>query len=254
MNAQTDFSLAGKTAFVTGAATGIGLAIAQAYAAAGAKVALGHFRQTEQAEAAVAAIRAAGGEALAVEADVTDGAALRAAIARTEAAFGPLEIAVHSAGVIREKPFLEFTEADWDWVVGTDLKGVFLSCQAALAAMAPRGRGCVINIASELGMLGRAGYVPYCAAKAGVVGLTRALAREFAPAIRVNAIAPGPVETPMLSVEHMSPEVLAQETAIPAGRVGRPEEIAATARFLASDAASFFYGQVLAPCGGAWMG
>jgi 3-oxoacyl-[acyl-carrier protein] reductase len=119
--------------------------------------------------------------------------------------------------------------------------------------MAARGRGTVINIASELGHLGRENYAPYCAAKAGVMGLTKSLAREFAPAIRVNAIAPGPVDTPMLSLAHMSAEVLAREQAIPAGRVGRPEEIAATAVFLASEAASFFHGQVLGPNGGAHM-
>ena len=112
----------------------------------------------------------------------------------------------------------------------------------------------VINVASELGFLGRAAYAPYCAAKAGVIGLTRSLAREFAPAIRVNAIAPGPVDTPMLSVEHMSPEVLESERAIPARRIGRPEEIAAAAVFLASENASFFDGQVLGPNGGAYMG
>jgi 3-oxoacyl-[acyl-carrier protein] reductase len=116
------------------------------------------------------------------------------------------------------------------------------------------GRGVVINIASELGVVGRERYVPYCAAKAGVIGLTHSLAREFAPQIRVNAVAPGPVETPMLSTQHMSPEVLAREKAIPAQRVGRPEEIADTALFLASDLASFYYGQVLSPNGGAWIG
>lgn len=112
----------------------------------------------------------------------------------------------------------------------------------------------IVNVASELGHLGRARYVPYCAAKAGVIGFTRALAREFAPAVRINAIAPGPVDTPMLSLENMSAEVLAQESAIPARRVGQPGEIAATALFLASDAASFYYGQVLGPNGGAHMG
>jgi 3-oxoacyl-[acyl-carrier protein] reductase len=111
----------------------------------------------------------------------------------------------------------------------------------------------VINIASELGQLGRAGYVPYCAAKAGVIGMTRALAREFAPQVRINAVGPGPVDTPMLSLEHMSREVLERETAIPAERVGEPTEIAATLVFLASELASFYYGQVLGPNGGAAM-
>jgi 3-oxoacyl-[acyl-carrier protein] reductase len=120
--------------------------------------------------------------------------------------------------------------------------------------MIEHGSGVVINIASELGFLGRERYAPYCAAKAGVIGLTRAMAREFAPAIRVNAIAPGPINTPMLSLENMSAEMLERERAIPARRVGEPAEIAGTALFLASDLASFYYGQVLSPNGGAWMG
>jgi len=131
---------------------------------------------------------------------------------------------------------------------------VFLCARAVLPAMQKRGDGIIINIASELGIVGRAEYAPYCAAKAGVIGFTRSLAREFAPHIRVNAIAPGPVATPMLSLENMSPEVLERERAIPAARVGEPQEIASTALFLASGLASFYYGQVLSPNGGAWIG
>jgi 3-oxoacyl-[acyl-carrier protein] reductase len=246
--------LADRTALVTGAATGIGRAIAIAFAAAGARVAVNHHGQSDEAGAVVDRIRAQGGTALAFDADVTSAAALAAMVIGIEHGLGSLDIAVHNAGVLQEKPFLETTEADWDFVVGVDLKGVFLCCRAVLPAMVARGRGCIINIASELGHLGRAQSAPYCAAKAGVMGLSRSLAREFAPAIRINAIAPGPVATRMLSAEFMSPETLAIEMAIPAGRFGRPEEIAATAVFLASDAASFFHGQVLGPNGGAHMG
>jgi len=116
-----------------------------------------------------------------------------------------------------------------------------------------RGHGVVVNIASDLGVLGRAGFAPYCAAKAGVIGLTRSLAREFAPAIRVNAIAPGPVETAMLSPDSMSAETLALELGIPQRRFAHPEEIAATALFLASDLSRFYCGQVLGPNGGSVM-
>jgi 3-oxoacyl-[acyl-carrier protein] reductase len=246
-------ALAGRVALVTGAASGIGRAIALAFADAGASVAVNHLRAALAAETVANEIRSRGGRARAFEADVTDSAAVAAMLTAAESALGPLDILVCCAGVIQEKPLLATTDADWDFVVDTDLKGVFICCREALRGMAARGRGTVINIASELGHLGREHYAPYCAAKAGVMGLTKSLAREFAPAIRINAIAPGPVDTPMLSLDHMSPEVLAKEQAIPAGRVGRPEEIAAAAVFLASDAASFFHGQVLGPNGGAHM-
>lgn len=254
MTSGASSPLTDRTALVTGAASGIGRAVAIALAGAGARVAVNHLHAASRADDVVATIRAANGIAHRYEADVTDTAAVTRMVKRAESDLGPLDILVACAGVIQEKPFLDTSDADWDFVVGTDLKGVFICCREVLRSMASRGRGTVINIASELGHLGRERYAPYCAAKAGVIGLTRSLAREFAPAIRVNAIAPGPIDTPMLSLDHMSPEILAREQAIPAGRVGRPEEIAATALFLASDAASFFYGQVLGPNGGAHMG
>ncbi len=247
-------TLNGKVALVTGAATGIGRAIAQTFAQAGARVVVNHWDRLTEANQVVAQIRARDGVAQTIAADVRNGEGIERIFAEAESLFGPIDILVNNAGVIQEKPTHETTEADWDYVVDTDLKGVFLCCQAGLKRMATRQSGVIINIASELGQLGRARYAPYCAAKAGVIGLTRALAREFAPAIRVNAIAPGPVDTPMLSLEHMSAETLTQERAIPAARVGRPIEIATAALFLASDLASFFYGQVLGPNGGAHMG
>ena len=125
-----------------------------------------------------------------------------AAMVRTvEAELAPIDVLVNNAGVILEKSFLDLTEQDWDHVLDTDLKSVFLCCRAVLPGMAARGTGVVINVASELGFLGRERYAPYCAAKAGVIGLTKSLARELAPQIRVNGIAPGPVNTPMLSPE-----------------------------------------------------
>ncbi len=240
----------GKTALVTGAASGIGRAIAMAFARAGARVAVNHLGRAGEARQLVWEIAAAGSSAVEIEADVSQAVGVERLVSKTEDALGPIDILVNNAGVILEKPFLETTEADWDFVLGTDLRAVFLCCRAVLRSMRRRESGVIISVASELGILGRELYAPYCAAKAGVIGLTRALAREFAPQIRVNAIAPGPVNTAMLSTEHMSREVLDREKAIPA----RPHEIAGTALFLASDLATFYYGQVLSPNGGAWIG
>jgi 3-oxoacyl-[acyl-carrier protein] reductase len=247
-------ALTGKTVLVTGAASGIGRAIALALAAAGAGVAVNHLGRAGEARQLVKEIAAAGSSAVAIEADVTKAVEVERLMSQTEEALGPIDVLVNNAGVILEKPFLDTTEEDWDFVLGADLRAVFLCCRAALRSMRRRETGVIINVASELGILGRERYAAYCAAKAGVIGLTRALAREFAPQIRVNAIAPGPVSTAMLSSAHMSPEVLEREKAIPAGRVGQPDEIAGTAVFLASEAATFYYGQVLSPNGGAWMG
>jgi 3-oxoacyl-[acyl-carrier protein] reductase len=250
----TGISLEGMTALVTGAATGIGSAIAESLAQAGARVAVNHLGCAGEAGELVSRIAATGGVAIALDADVTSPEQVKNMVDEVEDALGAIDILVNNAGVIVEKPFLETTEKDWDYVVDTDLKAVFLCCRAVLPSMQRRARGSVINVASELGIIGRELYAPYCAAKAGVIGLTRSLAREFAPHIRVNAIAPGPVNTPMLSLEHMSAEVLARELAIPSGRVGEPHEIAGTAVFLASELATFYYGQVLSPNGGAWIG
>lgn len=245
--------LSGQTACVTGSATGIGRATALALAAAGAKVALNHYRQPAPALQLEQAIREQGGTAVSFDVDVTDAAAVERMFGEIEAMLGPLDILVNNAGILLAKPFLETTEDDWDRVIAADLKSVFLCSRAALSRMVPRGAGCLINVASELAYLGREQFGVYCAAKAGVVGLTKSLAREFAPAIRVNAVAPGPTDTAMLSLDQISPEWQAKELAIPAARAGRPEEIAATVAFLASEHARFFYGQTLSPNGGALM-
>ena len=245
--------LSGQTACVTGSATGIGRATALALAAAGAKVALNHYHQPELARQLEDEIRENGGIAFSVDANVAVAAEVTHLFDEIKMQFGTLDILVDNAGVLLEKPFLETTEADWDRVMAVDLKSVFLCSRAALALMVPRGSGCVINIASELAALGREQFGVYCAAKSGVIGLTKSLAREFAPAIRINAIAPGPTGTAMLSLDQISPGWRAKELAIPAARVGTPEEIAATVVFLANKHAAFFFGQTLSPNGGAWM-
>jgi 3-oxoacyl-[acyl-carrier protein] reductase len=216
-------------------------------------VAVNHLGRAELADEVVALLHDAGTRAIAVEADVTQAAQVASMMATVETQLGPLDTLVNNAGIIQDKPFLETTEDDWDRMLGADLKSVFLTCRAALPGMVARERGVIINIASDLGLLGRAQFAPYSAAKAGVIGLTRSLAREFAPHIRVNAIAPGPVATAMLSTEHMSPEWIAKELDIPQHRFADPDEIAATALFLASDLSRFYCGQVLGPNGGSVM-
>ena len=160
---------------------------------------------------------------------------------------------VNNAAIVLVRPLEDTTDAEWERVIATNLTAPFRLCRAVVPGMRARGGGVIVNVASELAYLGRAHYAAYTAAKGGLVSLTRSLARELAPAIRVNAIAPGPTETAMLASELTTPELRAREVDIPMRRLARPEEIASTAVFLASDRASFFCGEVVSPNGGALM-
>jgi 3-oxoacyl-[acyl-carrier protein] reductase len=253
VTAHNGLSLQGRTALISGAATGIGRATALRFSQAGAAVVINHLGRAAQAQELVEQITGAGGKARALEADVSDAKAVAALLAQMNEKALAIDILVNNAGIIQEKPFLQTTEAEWDRMLNVDLKSVYLMCQAFLPGMLERGQGVVVNIASDLGILGRAHFAAYCTAKAGVIGLTRSLAREFAPAIRVNAIAPGPVDTAMVSLESMSAETIELELAIPQRRFAKAEEIADTALFLASDLSRFYCGQVLGPNGGSVM-
>lgn len=243
--------LEGKLALVTGAASGIGRATAQVLALRGADVALVDLASCAELTDEITAM---GRRCVALEADVGDEAQARAACQQAFDTLGGLDIMVNCAGVIFEKPLLEMSVDEFDRVVRVNLRGTYLMGREGIDTMKRQGRGGrIINIASELAYLGRAEYSAYCASKAAILGLTRSWAREFAPEILVNTVAPGPVDTPMTSTKTMSPEWIEKETDIPLGRIGKPEEIAGVIAFLAGPEATFVTGQTFSPNGGAVM-
>jgi 3-oxoacyl-[acyl-carrier protein] reductase len=242
--------LDGRVALVTGASRGIGAAIAAAFGREGAMVAVDYNRSEARAAEVVAAIEAAGSKAIAVRADVTDGQAVRAMVERTVGALGPIDVLVNNAGILNAAPLDQMSEEVWDTMIASNLRSVFLCTRAVLPAMLARGRGKIINVTSQLGQKGMPNHAHYAAAKAGVIGFTRALAREVGPrGVHVNAIAPGPIETELIGP--ISDEFRREKTAIFAlRRFGRPDEVAPTAVFLASDDSSYYAGQTLCPNGG----
>jgi 3-oxoacyl-[acyl-carrier protein] reductase len=247
------FSLKDKVALVTGASQGIGRAISLALSQAGAKVGAA-ARNAEKLASLVAEIEAAGGEALAVPMDVADAAQVKAAFQALFAKFGRLDILVNNAAITRDTLALRMKLEDWDAVLRTNLTGAHLCTQQALGAMLKQRSGRIINITSVVAETGNAGQSNYVASKAGLIGLTRAIAVEVAlRSITVNAIAPGFIETPMTDP---LPQELKDKmkTMIPLGRFGADREVAAAVIFLASDEAAYITGQVLDVNGGLHMG
>lgn len=240
--------LDGRFGIVTGGARGIGLAISQRLVEAGATIAIWD-RDSAAAAQAVDRLRAEGGEAHAVQVDVTNPASIAEGV-RESLDGRPLDLLVNNAGIVgRSATLTDLSDDDWDDVLRTDLTSVFYCCRALLPALRRGGRGAIVSVASVTGKEGNPNQVPYSAAKAGVIALTKALAREVAPQIRVNCVAPTLIQTRML--DDVPPDVVEYALGrIPSGRIGTPEEVAAVVHFLGSDDASFVTGQCYDVSGG----
>ncbi len=243
---MTTIDLTGRTAFVTGSTRGIGLAVARALHAAGAQVAI-VGREASRAQAVAAEF---GDRATGVGCDVADRAQVEAALTAAEAALGPIDILVNNAGLTRDNILLRLTDEDWDLVLDANLKGAFFTIRAVIKGMMKRRSGRIINITSVVGLTGNKGQANYAASKAGLIGLTKSVAKEYAArGVLANCVAPGFIETDMTAaLPSEARAALLEDIAL--GRLGRPDDIAAAVLFLASDLASYITGQVLVVDGG----
>jgi 3-oxoacyl-[acyl-carrier protein] reductase len=245
--------LSGRVALVTGASRGIGQAIASTLAQAGATVVINYREQQQAASEAVAAIQADGGTALTAQADISNSADVEHLLKTTLDTYGHIDILVNNAGITRDGLLLRMKEEDFDAVIQTNLRGAYLCTRAALRPMMKQRSGRIINITSVVGLLGNPGQANYAAAKAGLIGFTRSVAREVASRnITVNAIAPGFIVTEMTAKLDEAAQQAVLGT-IPLQRLGQPQDVANLACFLASDMATYITGQTLSVDGGMAM-
>jgi 3-oxoacyl-[acyl-carrier protein] reductase len=244
---------AGKTAIITGASRGIGRAIGLDLGKDGARVVVNYASSESEAARVVEEVRAAGGEAVACQADVAAKADVERMLETALDAFGGVDLLVNNAGINIDRPFLEMSEADWDRVVDTNLKGAFLCSQAAGRAMRAAGGGCIVNISAVTAVTGRKEAANYCASKAGLDMLTKCIALELAPEVRVNGLGVGYISSPTVDALFTKAQLAEIVGVTPLQRMGAYEEIAAAVRFFASEAAAFITGQTLIVDGGRLM-
>jgi 3-oxoacyl-[acyl-carrier protein] reductase len=246
--------LTGRVVLVTGSSRGIGAAVADKAAAEGATVAIHYHHGADGAEATLERVRSAGADGDVFAADLSDGTQASDLVEAVVARFGRIDGLVNNAGLTQVGPFLDITPTEWDAVIATDLTAAFHTTRAALPSMLERGSGSIVNIASRLGQMGIPETAAYSAAKAGLIGLTRSLAREFGGrGIRVNAVAPGFTITDMTADMADTEAGRARLRDMPLGRFGRADEVADAVIFLLTDDASLFLGQTLNPNAGGYM-
>ena len=254
MKHENDCGLAGKAVLVTGGSRGIGAAVAKGAAAAGARVAIGYRERSSAAGSVVEDIERAGGTATAIQGDVAISAEAQHLVATAEEQLGGIDGLVNIAGIMPSSPLEEMSDEEWTSVLATNLAGPFFCSRAAIPGMLARGNGSIVMISSRLGQVGWPELAHYSASKAGLLGLTKSMAREFgSKGIRVNAVAPG------FTITDMTRDIVDTESgqrrlaALPAPRFPEPEDVAAAVLFLLSDAAAAFHGQTLNPNGGGYM-